>query len=69
MLWNSLEGLRRDQTVAHTGCLELLATALAVSAREVMQLFSIGTVMLNEDGSEQLDANNAPIPTYDNEAM
>lgn len=34
-------------------------------AREVMQLFTIGTVMLNMDGSVQLDANNKPIPTYD----
>ena len=33
-------------------------------AREVMQLFSIGTVMLNNDGSVKLDANGNPIPTY-----
>ncbi len=33
-------------------------------AREVMQLFTIGTVMLNADGTPQLDANNLPIPTY-----
>jgi uncharacterized protein (DUF1800 family) len=33
-------------------------------AREVMQLFTIGTTMLNSDGSEQLDSNNLPIPTY-----
>jgi uncharacterized protein (DUF1800 family) len=33
-------------------------------AREVMQLFSIGTVMLNQDGSVQHDSNNLPIPTY-----
>jgi uncharacterized protein (DUF1800 family) len=35
--------------------------------REVMQLFTIGTVMLNNDGSEILDANNVPVPTYDND--
>ncbi len=35
-------------------------------AREVMQLFSIGLYKLNIDGSYQLDANNNPIPTYDN---
>lgn len=33
-------------------------------AREVMQLFTIGTNMLNQDGSFQLDPNNIPIPTY-----
>ena len=33
-------------------------------AREVMQLFSIGTTMLNPDGTPQLDSNNLPIPTY-----
>ncbi len=34
-------------------------------ARELMQLFSIGLVELNPDGSVQLDGNNQPIPTYD----
>lgn len=34
-------------------------------ARELMQLFSIGLVELNNDGSEILDAQNQPIPTYD----
>jgi uncharacterized protein (DUF1800 family) len=33
-------------------------------AREVMQLFSIGTSMLNQDESIQVDANNLPLPTY-----
>jgi uncharacterized protein (DUF1800 family) len=33
-------------------------------AREVMQLFSIGTVMLNNDGSVKLDASGNAIPTY-----
>ena len=33
-------------------------------AREIMQLFSIGLVMLNQDGSEQLDEMGQPIPTY-----
>ncbi|HQR31679.1 MAG TPA: DUF1800 family protein [Blastocatellia bacterium] len=32
--------------------------------REVMQLFSIGLYKLNQDGSQQLDVNNQPIPTY-----
>ena len=34
-------------------------------ARELMQLFSIGLVELNLDGSIRLDQNNQPIPTYD----
>ena len=34
-------------------------------ARELMQLFSIGLVELNIDGTTRLDGNNQPIPTYD----
>jgi len=34
-------------------------------AREVLQLFSIGTYLLNQDGTRKLDPNNNPIPTYD----
>jgi uncharacterized protein (DUF1800 family) len=34
-------------------------------ARELMQLFSIGLVELNQDGSVRLNAQNEPIPTYD----
>jgi uncharacterized protein (DUF1800 family) len=34
-------------------------------AREVLQLFSIGLLELNQDGTQQLDANGAPIPTFD----
>jgi uncharacterized protein (DUF1800 family) len=33
-------------------------------AREILQLFSIGTVRLNIDGSVQLDEAGQPIPTY-----
>ena len=33
-------------------------------ARELMQLFTIGTSMLNPDGTVQLDSNGLPIPTY-----
>ncbi len=35
-------------------------------AREVMQLFSIGLVLLNLDGTPKLDANGATISTYSN---
>jgi uncharacterized protein (DUF1800 family) len=34
-------------------------------ARELMQLFSIGLVELNLDGSVKVDNNGDPIPTYD----
>ena len=34
-------------------------------ARELMQLFSIGLVQLNPDGTEKLDGDGQPIPTYD----
>ncbi|HSL72753.1 MAG TPA: DUF1800 family protein, partial [Longimicrobiales bacterium] len=33
-------------------------------ARELMQLFTIGLVELNPDGTEKLDAQGQPIPTY-----
>ena len=34
-------------------------------AREFMQLFTIGTVLLNDDGTQKLDSNGQPVPTYD----
>ena len=33
-------------------------------AREIMQLFSVGTYLLNPDGTQQLDAAGKPLPTY-----
>ncbi len=33
-------------------------------AREIMQLFSVGLVELNQDGTPLLDATGKPIPTY-----
>ena len=33
-------------------------------AREVMQLFTVGLVLLNPDGSVQLDAAGKPLPTF-----
>jgi uncharacterized protein (DUF1800 family) len=38
-------------------------------AREVLQLFSIGLVALNPDGTQQLDASGAPIPTFDGDTI
>lgn len=34
-------------------------------ARELLQLFSIGLVQLNEDGSVKRDSQNMPLPSYD----
>ena len=34
-------------------------------AREILQLFSIGLFMLNQDGTLQRDGSGNPIPTYD----
>ncbi len=34
-------------------------------AREIMQLFAIGTELLNQDGSTQNDGLGKPLPTYD----
>ncbi|MBK9151625.1 MAG: DUF1800 domain-containing protein [Saprospiraceae bacterium] len=36
-------------------------------AREIMQLFTIGLYMLNQDGSRILDNNGNPVPTYTQE--
>ncbi|MBU3672121.1 MAG: DUF1800 domain-containing protein [Sinobacteraceae bacterium] len=38
-------------------------------AREMMQLFSIGLVELNIDGSDRLDASGQPIPTYNQDII
>jgi uncharacterized protein (DUF1800 family) len=34
-------------------------------ARELLQLFTLGTFLLNDDGTLKLDASGNPIPTYD----
>lgn len=38
-------------------------------ARELMQLFSIGLWMLNDDGTRKLDGNGQPIPTYSEDTV
>lgn len=38
-------------------------------AREIMQLFSIGLIMLNPDGTPLCDVNGHDIPTYDNDLI
>ncbi len=37
--------------------------------REILQLFSIGLFMLNQDGTLQRDEQNNPIPTYNQETI
>ena len=37
--------------------------------REILQLFTIGLFMLNQDGTLQRDAQNNPIPTYNQETV
>jgi uncharacterized protein (DUF1800 family) len=38
-------------------------------AREILQLFSIGTFLLNQDGSRILDGDGNPVPTYDQKTV
>jgi hypothetical protein len=38
-------------------------------AREILQLFTIGLFMLNQDGTLQLDGLGQPIPTYDQDTV
>jgi uncharacterized protein (DUF1800 family) len=38
-------------------------------AREVMQLLSVGLVMLNIDGTAQQDGNGKPLPTYNEDTV
>jgi uncharacterized protein (DUF1800 family) len=38
-------------------------------ARELLQLFTLGTLLLNDDGTLQLDGSGNPIPTYDQAAI
>lgn len=38
-------------------------------ARELLQLFTIGLFLLNQDGTYQVDGSGNPIPTYDQEIV
>ncbi|MDH3492724.1 MAG: DUF1800 domain-containing protein [Acidobacteriota bacterium] len=38
-------------------------------AREILQLFTVGLFMLNQDGTLQTDTGGNPIPTYDQERV
>ncbi len=50
---NIAEGIRPDENYA----------------RELLQLFAIGVHELNIDGTDKLDANNQPIPTYNQKTI
>jgi uncharacterized protein (DUF1800 family) len=55
-----------DATVCRNG---LRAQPNENYAREILQLFSIGTFLLNQDGTRQLDGSGNPIPTYDQQTV
>src|SRR4029434_165763 len=38
-------------------------------AREILQLFSIGTFLLSQDGTRQWDDNGTPIASYDQQTV
>jgi uncharacterized protein (DUF1800 family) len=38
-------------------------------AREILQLFSVGTFLLNPDGTRKADAAGRPLPTYDQDEI
>jgi len=38
-------------------------------SREIMQLFSIGLILLNDDGTEKVDENGIPIAAYTNDEI
>src|SRR5438093_13706848 len=38
---------------------------MKITREKFCSLFSIGTFLLNQDGTRQLDGNGNPIPTYD----
>jgi uncharacterized protein (DUF1800 family) len=64
MMGEYLSSLRNSKaTFDNTGA--TLTTPDENYAREVMQLFSIGLVQLNPDGTLALGADGLPVPTYD----
>jgi uncharacterized protein (DUF1800 family) len=55
----------KETTVTNPGNVVISYQPNENYARELLQLFSIGTVMLNVDGTAQIGSNGRPIPTYD----
>ncbi|MDD5199195.1 MAG: DUF1800 family protein [Terrimicrobiaceae bacterium] len=61
-----LSSLKNQKAIVEAGTGKILVSPDENYAREVMQLFSIGLVQLNADGSVKLSATGGPIPTYTN---
>jgi hypothetical protein len=55
-----LDMVNNDKADAVTG-----SVANENYAREILQLFSLGTLLLNQDGSPVIGANGKPVPTYE----
>ena len=73
--FGNFRDLLKDVTL-HPGMgiyLDMLGSTLEAPnenyAREVLQLFSIGTVLLNDDGTPQKDAQGKTLPTYDEDVV
>ncbi len=73
--FGNFRDLLRDVTI-HPGMgvyLDMLGSSLEVPnenyARELLQLFSVGTVMLDPDGTPKRDAQGRTIPTYDEDVV
>ncbi|MBL9201206.1 MAG: DUF1800 family protein [Opitutaceae bacterium] len=56
----------RNGKATFNGAGQLLTAADENYAREVMQLFTVGTNLLQPDGTLKLDPLGVPIPSYDN---
>ena len=74
-VFGNFRSLLKDVTL-HPGMgvyLDMLGSSLEVPnenyARELLQLFSVGTVMLNDDGTKKLDAQGKAIATYDEDVV
>lgn len=61
---NYLDALNNAQSRFNAQGVRLAGPPNENYAREILQLFSIGTFKLNLDGTQQLDAGGVPIPTY-----
>ena len=59
----------RNGKATFNGAGQLLTAADENYAREVMQLFTVGTNLLQPDGTLKLDPLGVPIPTYDNNTI
>lgn len=61
-----LSHLKNQKAIVDPNTLEVLVAPDENYAREIMQLFSIGLLKLNPDGTLELDSGGLPIQTYTN---